>query len=162
MLRVKSRLLSSCALPLWLVMVAACGGPAMPCKYADTDAPEHRTGTFMVTESGATRTGTLDVTIATNQLVDQGPLSPVEASNLYRCEAAGDGTMRFDDTGEVIQLNGGEGLDIAYESSTGVNPDVNLIEGVGFAGGGYVLDAGGYIRHNARDTTTIGKWTLSD
>jgi hypothetical protein len=143
-----------------LAMILGCGNPAMPCKSANATSPEHRTGTFMITESGSTRTGKLAVTIATDMLVDEGQPDSYELPFDYRCEAPAEGTMTFDDTGLVIRLSGGRDLDISYESGVPFNPGSIALGGLGFTGGGYSLDASGGIEHG--NMTVVGHWKLNN
>jgi hypothetical protein len=127
---------------LLVALVAmACSPPeAMPCKYANSPAPEQYTGTFQLTVDGTMHTGTLEATVATDMLTDGGPVFPMDLPDQYDCGAPAMGTMTFDD-GQTVPLAGGMDVTVSYRGGTSVRSV--QFGALSFAGGGYYLEDSG-------------------
>jgi hypothetical protein len=98
------------------VLLLSCSAP-MPCQFPDTAGPEHWTGTFELTAPGMMHTGTIDVSVASNVLLETGDLS-TQGIDTYLCRAPAIGTLTFDD-GRVVQLTGEKTIYLESTSVTG-------------------------------------------
>jgi hypothetical protein len=126
-----------CVLAFWpLVLLLSCSPAAMPCKYLNTAGPEHWTGTFQLTSSGVMHMGTIDVTVATDMLVDEPSPQSGDEADTYHCSALATGTMTFDD-GRVIQLTGAKPINLVCCGGSNVRGSAE--------GGTLELRGGGYF-----------------
>jgi hypothetical protein len=152
---------------LLLMVSVACSPPAMPCKYADTVAPQQYTGTFQITAPGMMHTGTLDVSLATDNLVDHGPLDSREHAGFYNCTAAVSGSMTFDD-GRVVELTGSEEITVEYSKGTSLDgrpavEAITLIAGDYFLSNGADLGGGGGFSGSVlAGRNSIGTWEIHE
>jgi hypothetical protein len=154
------------ALAASLQLGGACGLPK-PCKYDDTPGPSYWTGTVQPRIAGAIESGTMSITIFSDQAMDEGPThAPPGVIGIYDCSARVSGILRFA-SGHTVELAGLDSFTVVYHSGDMLAGDSGPY--LTFSGGGYRFEqgetglpglSGTIVAEDSGSGLVIGTWQL--